>query len=176
MHLIERKAVRVFVMCWCFIKWPMRENELVTDTVDFVEEKRNWWCWVYKCYYLILFQLLYQSQRTVNWWCGYPSTFIHTFIGPGILVYSVVLLRKKSFQYRMKHYAEYIRFIFQFSYFIFLISPSTLFIYSYSPIILLLFSKITFICDRNYSNVSCFSETDVDFIGLPRICVFCTFR
>ena len=41
MHLIEREAVRVFVMCWCFIKWPMRENELVTDTVDFVEEKHN---------------------------------------------------------------------------------------------------------------------------------------
>ena len=34
-------------MCWmkrrlhCFIKWPMRENELVTDAVDFGEEKRN---------------------------------------------------------------------------------------------------------------------------------------
>ena len=41
MHLIERETVRVFVMCWCFIKWPMRENELVTDTVDFEEEKRN---------------------------------------------------------------------------------------------------------------------------------------
>ena len=54
----------------------------------------------------------------------------------------------------MKHYAEYIRFIFQFSYFIFPISSSILFIYSYSPTILLLFSKITFICDGNYSTVS----------------------
>ena len=41
MHLIEREAVRVFVKCWCFIKWPMRENELVTDTVDFMRIKRK---------------------------------------------------------------------------------------------------------------------------------------
>ena len=54
----------------------------------------------------------------------------------------------------MKHYAEYIRFIFQFSYFIFPISSSILFIYSYSPIILLLFSKMRIICDGNYSSVS----------------------
>ena len=67
MNLIEREAVRVFVMCWCFIKWPMRENELVTDTVDFEEEKRNIIddAEFLICYYL-LFQLLYQSQRTVN--------------------------------------------------------------------------------------------------------------
>ena len=25
----------------CFPKWPIRENELVTDTVDFEEEKRD---------------------------------------------------------------------------------------------------------------------------------------
>ena len=106
-----------------------------------------------KCYYL-LFRLLCQSQRAVSWWCRYPRTFIHTFIGPGILVYSIVLLHKKSFQYRMKYYAEYIRFIFQFSYFTFPISFSILFIYSYSPTIILHFSKIRFICDRNYSNVS----------------------
>ena len=57
----------MFVMCWCFIKWPMRENELVTDTVDFGEEKRNIIddAVFLKCYYL-LFQLLYQSQRAVN--------------------------------------------------------------------------------------------------------------
>ena len=41
MDLIERETVRVFVMCWYFIKWPMRENELVTDNIDFEEEKRN---------------------------------------------------------------------------------------------------------------------------------------
>ena len=41
MDLIDRETVRVFVMCWCFIEWPMRENELVTDTVDLEEEKRN---------------------------------------------------------------------------------------------------------------------------------------
>ena len=68
MHLIEREAVRVFVMCWCFIKWPTRENELVTDTVDFEEEKRNIIddAEFLKCYYLFLFQLFYQSQRAVN--------------------------------------------------------------------------------------------------------------
>ena len=132
----------------------MRENELVTDTVDFEEEKRNIIddAEFLKCYYL-LFQRLYQSQRTINWWCGYPITFIHTFIGPGILVYSVVLLHKKSFQYRMKCYAEYIRFIFQFSYFIFPISSNILFIYSHNPTILLPFSQIIFICDGNYLNV-----------------------
>ena len=54
----------------------------------------------------------------------------------------------------MKHYAEYIRFIFQFSYFIFPISSSILFIYSYSPIILLHFSQMRIICDGNYSSVS----------------------
>ena len=41
MNLIEKEAVRVFVMCWYFIKWPMRENELVTDTVDFMRKKRK---------------------------------------------------------------------------------------------------------------------------------------
>ena len=41
----------------------------------------------------------------------------------------------------MKHYAEYIRFIFQFSYFIFPISSSILFIYSYSHTILYFFLK-----------------------------------
>ena len=67
MNLIEREAVRVFVMCWCFIKWPMRENELVTDTVDFEEEKRNIidGAEFLKCCYF-LFQLLHQSQRAVN--------------------------------------------------------------------------------------------------------------
>ena len=46
----------------------MRENELVTDTVDFEEEKRDIIddTEFLKCYYLS-FQLLYQSQRTVNW-------------------------------------------------------------------------------------------------------------
>ena len=65
--MIEREAVGVFVMCWCFIKWPMRENELVTDTVDFEEEKRNIIddAEFLKCYYF-LFQLLYQSQRAVS--------------------------------------------------------------------------------------------------------------
>ena len=52
----------------CFPKWPIRENELVTDTVDFGKEKRNIIddAEFLKCYYLFLFQLLYQSQRTVN--------------------------------------------------------------------------------------------------------------
>ena len=47
----------------------MRENELVTDTVDFEEEKRNIIddAEFLKCYYLFLFQLLYQSQRAVSW-------------------------------------------------------------------------------------------------------------
>ena len=46
----------------------MGENELVTDTVDFEEEKHNIIddAEFLKCYYL-LFQLLYQSQRTINW-------------------------------------------------------------------------------------------------------------
>ena len=28
--------------------------------------------------------------RTANWWCGYPRTFVDTFVGPGILVYLIV--------------------------------------------------------------------------------------
>ena len=40
MLLIKREWSRMFVMKRC-LQWPMRENELVTDTVDFVEEKRN---------------------------------------------------------------------------------------------------------------------------------------
>ena len=52
---------------YCFPKWPIRENELVADTVDFEEEKRDIIddTEFLKCYYLS-FQLLYQSQRTVN--------------------------------------------------------------------------------------------------------------
>ena len=46
----------------------MRENELVTDTVDFEEEKRNIIDDTeFLKYYYLSFQLLYQSQRTVNW-------------------------------------------------------------------------------------------------------------
>ena len=46
----------------------MRENELVANTIDFEEEKRNIIddAEFLKCYYF-LFQLLYQSQRAVNW-------------------------------------------------------------------------------------------------------------
>ena len=57
----------MFVMKRC-LQWSMCENDLVTDTVDFVEEKRNIIddTEFLKCYYLFLFQLLYQSQRTVN--------------------------------------------------------------------------------------------------------------
>ena len=53
-----------FMKC---LQWSMRENELVTDTVDFEEEKRNIIddAELLICYYLSLFQLLYQSQRTV---------------------------------------------------------------------------------------------------------------
>ena len=49
-----------------------------------------------------------------------------------------------------------------------------------TPIVILsfyLFQKLhlfVMIITRMYQ--SCFSETDVDFIGLPRICVFYTFR
>ena len=77
----------------------------------------------------------------------------------------------------MKHYAEYIRFIFQFSYFIFPISSSILFIYSYSHTILYFSQKldlIVMIIIRMYQ--SCFSEPDIDFICLPRICIFYTFH
>ena len=67
MNLIKREWTRMFVMKRC-LQWSMRENELVTDTVDFEEEKRNIIddAEFLKCYYLFLFQLLYQSQRTVN--------------------------------------------------------------------------------------------------------------
>ena len=74
MHLIKREWARMFVICYmkrclqhCFPKWPMRENELITDTVDFEEEKHNIIddTEFLKCYYF-LFQLLYQSQRAVN--------------------------------------------------------------------------------------------------------------
>ena len=40
MNLIKREWTRMFVMKRCF-QWSMGENELVTDTVDFEEEKRN---------------------------------------------------------------------------------------------------------------------------------------
>ena len=43
---------------------------------------------------------------------------------------------------------------FPFSYFIFPISSNILFIYSFTPTILLLLSQIIFICDGNCSNVS----------------------
>ena len=73
--------------------------------------------------------------------------------------------------------ARIFRFVFPFSYFIFPISSSILFIYSYSPTIIYLSQKLhlfVMVITRMYQ--SCFSETDVDFIGLPRICVFYTFR
>ena len=52
----------------CFPKLPMREDELVADTVDLEEEKRDIIddAEFLKFYYSFLFQLLYQSQRTVN--------------------------------------------------------------------------------------------------------------
>ena len=67
MHLIKREWARMFVMKRC-LQWSMCENDLVTDTVDFVEEKRNIIddAEFLKCYYLFLFQPLYQSQRAVS--------------------------------------------------------------------------------------------------------------
>ena len=65
-----------------------------------------------------------------------PSFFVKIHFGPnGILgrIYSL-------------HHSIFL--------FIFPILSSILFNHSYSTIILLLFSKITFICDRNYSSVS----------------------
>ena len=40
MNLIKREWARMFVMKRC-LQLSMRENELVTDNVDFEEEKRN---------------------------------------------------------------------------------------------------------------------------------------
>ena len=56
----------MFVMKRC-LQWSMRENELITDTVDFGKEKRNIIddAEFLKCYYF-LFQLLYQSRRAVS--------------------------------------------------------------------------------------------------------------
>ena len=67
MNLIKREWTGMFVMKRC-LQWSMGENELVTDTVDFEEEKHNIIddAEFLKCYYLFLFQLLYQSQRMVN--------------------------------------------------------------------------------------------------------------
>ena len=41
MHFIKREWTRMFVVKRC-LQWPMRENELVTDTVDFEEEKTRY--------------------------------------------------------------------------------------------------------------------------------------
>ena len=53
----------MFVIKRC-LQWPMGENELITDTVDFEEEKRNIIddAEFLICYYLFLFQPLYQLQ------------------------------------------------------------------------------------------------------------------
>ena len=41
MHLIKREWARMFVMKRC-LQWSMRENELVTDTVNLGEEKTQY--------------------------------------------------------------------------------------------------------------------------------------
>ena len=66
MHLIKREWVRMFVMKRC-LQLSMRENELVTDTVDFMRKKRDIIddAEFLKCYYSFFFQLLYRSQRAV---------------------------------------------------------------------------------------------------------------
>ena len=64
MHLIKREWARMFVMKRC-LQWSMRQNELVTDTVTLRRKNTIDGAEFLKCYYL-LFQLLYQSQRTVN--------------------------------------------------------------------------------------------------------------
>ena len=165
----------------CFPKWPIRENELVTDTVDFEEEKRNiiddaeFLKWYY-----FLFQLLYQSQRAVNWWCGYPTTFIHTFIGPGVLV----SILNPSFFVKIHFGTEWntSQNIFVSS-FHFLTLPFLYHLVSYlfTPVVLLSFyfflQKIDLfmmVIIRIYQ--SCLSETDVDVICLIRICIFHTFH
>ena len=69
MHLIKRKRARTFVMKRC-LQWPMGENELVTDTVDFEEEKRNWWCWVLQMLLFVLVStlvLIAEGGKLIMW-------------------------------------------------------------------------------------------------------------
>ena len=56
MHLIKREWTRMFVMKRC-LQWPKRENELITDTVDLEEEKRDIIddAEFLKCYYSFFF-------------------------------------------------------------------------------------------------------------------------
>ena len=167
----------------CFPKRPMRENELVANTIDFEEEKCNIIddAEFLKCYYSFLFQLLYQSQRTVNWWCGYPTTFIHTFIGPGVLV----SILNPSFFLKIHFGTEWntTQNIFvSYFHFLTLSFPYRLVSYLFTPIVLLsfyIFQKLDlFVIVIIPMYQSCSSETVFDFICLPRIrvCILYTFH
>ena len=64
----------------CFPKWSMRENELVTDTVDFEEEKRNWWCWVFKMLLFVLVSTLVpiaEGGKLIVWIPKHLHTYLY---------------------------------------------------------------------------------------------------
>ena len=165
----------MFVMKRC-LQWSMGEKELVTDTVTLRRKNAIDGAEFLKCYYLFLFQLLYQSQRTVNWWCGYPSTFIHTFIGPGILVYSIILSLLKFISVPNGILGRI--YSFHFFHFLSLSFLYCLVSYLFTHIVLLsfyFFQKLDlFVMAIIRMYQPCFSEPGTDFVRLPRICILYT--
>ena len=178
MNLIEREAVRVFVMCWCFIEWPMRENELVTDTVDLEEEKRNWWCWVFKMLLFVLVSTLVpiaEDGKLIMWIPKHLHTCLYRPRNISILNHSffVKIHFGTEWNTRRNIFVSHFHFL-SLSFLYRLVS------YLSTPIVLLSFyfflkwELFVMVIIRVYQ--SCSSETDIDFICLPRICILYTFH
>ena len=161
-------------MCWCFIKWPMRENELVTDTVDFEEEKCNWWCWVFKILLFVLVSTLVpiaEGGKLIMWIPKHLYTYLYRPGNISILNHSFFVKIHFGTEWNTRRNILVSHFHFLSLSFLYrLVSYLSIVILSFY--LFLILDLVVMVITQMYQ--SYFSETDIDFICLPRICIFYT--
>ena len=156
----------------------MRENELVANTVDFEEEKRNWWCWVLQMLLFVLVSTLVpisEGGKLMMWIPNHLHTYLYRPRNISILGRSffVIIHFGTEWNTMQNISASYFNFL-TLSFLYRLVS------YLSTPIVLLSFyfflkwELFVIVIIRVYQ--SCSSETDIDFICLPRICILFTFH
>ena len=151
----------------------MRENELVANTVDFEEEKHNWWCWVLQMLLFVLVSTLVpiaEDGKLIMWIPKHLHTYLYRPRNISILGRSFFVIIHFGTEWNTSQNI----FVSYFNFFS-LSSLYRLISYIFTPLLLLsfyFFQKIDlFVMVIIQMYQSCSSETDIDFICLTRICI-----
>ena len=143
---------------------------------DFEEEKRNWWCWVFKMLLFVLVStlvLIAEDGKLMMWIPKHLHTYLYRPRNITTLNHSFFVRIHFGTEWNTSQNisASYFNFL-TLSFLYLLIS------YLFTPIVLLsfyFFQKLhLFVIVISPMYQLYFSETDVDFICLPRICIFYT--